>query len=182
MQKMMLTFILLHIMLWPVKGQILHLDSLVKITGYLSKEDSCLYFQIENVSDSVLVLNEKNINFHEVRDNEWAADLSLVTSSQSLLQPSFGCFMRFKSLIPKEKYTAVAYNFPLPKNPEIFKLFIQIDYIPVPSNLIFFENILYDDFIFIVKNQKLNVHSYDVKLGIKVNDSINPCKSFFQSN
>ena len=132
MKKLLLIFVCLHLTLLTVKSQAIYQDILVKITGYLHESDSCIFFQIENVSDSVLILNEKNINVTKVRTNEWAADLSLSSSGLSLLQPSFGHFMSFKRLKAREKYTAIAYSFPLPKKPDLFKLFIQIDYMAVP--------------------------------------------------
>ncbi|RMG78937.1 MAG: hypothetical protein D6707_09120, partial [Bacteroidetes bacterium] len=167
------------LMFLTVQGQVLYQDSLVKITGYLSKIDSCLVFQIENISDSVLILNEKNINFNKVRTNEWAADLSLSSSGLSLLQPSFGHFMSFKRLKAREKYTAIAYNFPLPQKIDLFKLFVQIDYMVIPSNLVIMDNITYKDFMEFIKKEKLKIHSY--KGGLKINkESVNNlCKFFF---
>jgi hypothetical protein len=154
----------------------------VKITGHLDLEDSCIFFQIENVSDSVLILNEKNINFTKVRANEWAADLSLSSSELSLLQPSFGHFMSFKRLKAREKYTAVSNSFSLPKELKLFKLFIQIDYMTIPSDLTIVDNLLYNEFIELTKKEGLKIHSFKEELGIKESEVNNPCKSYFKSN
>lgn len=181
MKKLLLTFVCLPLMLLTVQGQVLYQDSLVKITGYLSEVDSCLVFQIENVSDSVLILNEKNINFDKVRTNEWAADLSLSSSGLSLLQPSFGHFMSFKRLKAQEKYTAIAYSFPLPKKADLFKLFVQIDYMAVTSDFTIVDNITYKEFIELIKKEELKIHSFKGELEINEKGVNNPCKSFFKS-
>lgn len=180
MKKLLLTFICLHLALLTVKSQVLYQDSLVKIIGYLNEADSCIFFQIENVSDSVLILNEKNINFEKVRANEWAADLSLSSSGLSLLQPSFGHFMSFKRLKAREKYTAIAYSFPLPKETGLFKLFIQIDYMAVPSDFTIVDNLTYKEFIELTKKEILKIHSFKEELGINESEVNNPCKSFFK--
>jgi len=164
-----------------VQGQVLYQDNMVKITGYLNEIDSCLVFQIENVSDSVLILNEKNINFDKVRTNEWAADLSLSSSDLSLLQPSFGHFMSFKRLNAQEKYTAIAYNFPLPQKTDLFKLFVQIDYMAVSSDFTIVDNITYKEFIELVKKEKLKINSFKGELKIDEKGVDNPCKSFLKS-
>jgi hypothetical protein len=82
----MLINIPLLVSVMTVKGQVIYQDNFVKIMGYINDCDSLLYFQIENISDSVLVLNEKNINFEKIRNNEWAADLSLLTSGASFYE------------------------------------------------------------------------------------------------
>ena len=164
-----------------VKGQVLYQDNFVKITGYISEVDSLISFQIENLSDSVLILNEKNINFEKIRANEWAADLSLLTSGASLLQPSYGSFMNFKRLLPKMKYTAIAYNFPLPQNLDLFKLFVQVDYMIIPSDLIIVDNILYKQFVELVNKKGLKINSYQGELGIKQSELSKPCKIALQS-
>lgn len=181
MKKLLLIFVCLHSTFLTVKSQVLYQDSLVKITGYINEADSSIFFEIENVSDSVLILNEKNINFTKIRANEWAADLSLSSSGLSLLQPSFGHFMSFKRLKAREKYTAIAYSFPSPQKPELFKLFIQIDFIAVPSDFTIVDNLTYKEFIELTKKEELKIHSFKEELEISESDVNNPCKSFFKS-
>lgn len=156
-----------------VEGQILYQDAFVKITGYINKYDSSLSFQIENLSDSVLLLNEKNINFEKIRNNEWSADLSLMTTTLSLLQPSYGHIMSFKRLLPKKKYTATAYNFWTTQNHDSFLLYIQIHYMVIPSNIFIADYILYRQFIQFVRKCGLELHSY--RGTVKINESKNLC-------
>lgn len=129
-------FLIVFLSLFYAKGQTLYHDNYIKIVGYKDSAEGSLFFQIENISDSVIVLNAKNINFENVRENEWSADLSLFASDLSLLKPSFGHFMSFKRLIPKTKHTAVAYDFPLPRERDSFKLYIQIDYMIIPKKIV----------------------------------------------
>ena len=164
MKKLLLIFVCLHLIFLPVKSQVLYQDNLVKITGYLNEIDSSIFFEIVNISDSVLILNEKNINFAKVRDNEWTADLSLSSTGLSLLQPSFGHFMSFKRLKTLEIYTAIAYSFPSPPKPELFKLFIQIDFMAVPSDFTILDNITYKEFIELTKREELKIHSFKEEL------------------
>lgn len=183
MKRILITILCCFAIFGMVKSQMLYQDKYVKIKGFLNeKVDSCIFFQIENVSDSILILNEKSINYVQVRKNEWSADLSLLTSGVSLLQPSFGHFMSFKRLSPREKYTAVAYSFPLPSNQDSFKLFIQIDYMPIPFNLLLVDNLLYQNFIDLIKNEKLKVHSYMEELRIIESESDGSCWNYLLSS
>lgn len=158
------------------KGQVLYQDNFIKITGYINEVDSLLCFQMENLSDSALILNEKNINFGEGSPNNWEADLSLLRSGISLLQPCSGCNMSFKQLLPKMKYTAIGYNFPLPLNPDLFSLYIQIDYLIIPSDLIILPDILNFQFIELVNKLGLKIYSYRGFLKINKNELSRPCK------
>jgi hypothetical protein len=79
------------------------------------------------------------------------------------------------------KYTAIAYNFPSIKNIDSFTLFIQIDYIIIPFNLILLDNILYEQFIELKNKKELKIYSYEGDLGIKGNGINDPCKYFLQA-
>lgn len=175
MRVLLLFLINLWFFLSPlnVKGQILYQDAFVKLTGYINIYDSSLSLQIENLSDSVLLLNEKDINFEYIRNNIWSADLSLIDNSMSLLTPSYGHFMSFKRLLPKKKYTATAYDFWTTQNCDSFLLLIEFHYLIIPSNILIADGILYDQFIRFIRKRGLKLHSYSGT--VKIKESKNLC-------
>lgn len=178
--KKIIFYILLNVLfISDAQSQILHQDRYVKIKGYMNKSDSTLLFQIENLSDSILILNAKNMNFENVRNNEWAVDLSLL-SSMSLLTPSPAIMMNFIRLLPKEKYTAAAYNFVLKEVDSSFILYIHIDYMPIPLNVIIKDNVWYPDFYKHIMKNKMLVFSYSGKIGINPNNGGVNCIEYFE--
>jgi hypothetical protein len=174
MHKLILLFTVLFSFVNFFYGQAFYKSDFVEMKAFVINNHSGIFFQIKNISDSVILINEKEINFIKVND-AWAADLSLLEYGVSLLPPGPGQFMNFRRLESNTTYTIMMKMESKYLNTNTFKLFIRLEYMVIPSKFNNCDGILYEDFYEFVKSNNLTTASFEGVLHIKNHDNGNSC-------
>jgi hypothetical protein len=173
-------------------GQIILQDSFVRVTGYINLVDNQLIVQINNLSDSVIIVNGKKISvgtdtvvYKDDYGKYWRADLSLLESQPpSIYLPiGPGSVLHFKRILPKRNYTAMAYDFRFPSDNDSFsksfRLKTTIEYLIVPRDVYMTNYQSYYNFKNELKSKNVCFKSYTVFAEILQNEK--KCRLILQA-
>jgi hypothetical protein len=170
MKKIIITVILFVSIVTTGKCQAFYKDDLIEIQGYLNILDSSLNIRIKNISDSALILNGREAKYFKIDEN-YVAELSLISTGVSLLQPGLGELMYFKRLLPKSSYSiTIEKDENNILDTRLFNLLFGIQYLVVPNDFFIVDKMINKTFVEMVKEKKLRL--YEFNLNLKISDKI----------
>jgi hypothetical protein len=165
-----------------VFSQLIFSNNHIDLSGYLNLNDSSIVFNIKNKSDSIIVFNDKviNYNFSSNPFDKIYADYSIIcTNRLDLLQPYGSILMNFKTLNPREEFCVKIYNIPF-SNSLSLETYLTFGYVIVSqldSDIVFYNRMLYGNLLTLFKSNRIKPYTYN--LSIKVSDALEYCSMMF---
>lgn len=164
-----------------LRSQSLYSNNELEISAVFLPNEGLILFKLHNLTESDILLNERNFIVDKLDEKRWYIDLSLVSLGVGALnEPSYGTYLSFRRLYGNTENIIVAFDLPHAIEIETTTLIFQMDYILLPMDLVLIDKMQYREFLRVINASGLEVERVKIELKFEKQDFENKfCQSWF---